>query len=399
MRRNCPVAYNPTYGGFWMISSYDDISTVARDRDRFSSFYSKEPVDGIDYIGIFGKPTIPRTLGIGLHEVPEDLHLPLRRAITPYFSPARAAAMRREIEQHTAWFVDERIESGTIDVCGDLVGPVSALATMRLVGLPLSEWRNYNSVFRGTTYDAAEVDRAALEQQITEMATTLLGEIERRRAEPQDDLLTAFAQAQKLDGEPFDPMELLGQVWFVISGGLDTTTSLAAWTFEYLGRSPDLRQQLVDDPDAIPSAIEEFLRLFPVNETLSRTVTEDVSLGGRQLRRGDHVLVSWLSANRDEQIFDDPEVCRLDRAVNPHLAFGAGGHRCIGMHVAKQIFEVVLREVLRRLPDYTVADLRVPPCMPLMRSVTSLVLAFPAGAREHPPAPLDQHGNVGQEDE
>jgi cytochrome P450 len=242
-------------------------------------------------------------------------------------------------------------------------------------------------VFRSTTYDAGTVDRDAVRRQVTDMATTLIAELDRRRTEPQDDLLTAFVQVEKLDGTPFDTMELLGQVWFVISGGLDTTTSLAAWTLEYLARHADIRRQLVDDPDRIPAAIEEFLRLFPVNETLSRTVTDDVVLGDQQLRRGDHVLISWLSANRDEHVFDDPETCRLDRAVNPHLAFGAGGHRCIGMHVAKQIFEVVLRDMLRRLPDFTVAELREPPCMPLMRSVTSLVLAFPPGEREHPPSP------------
>ena len=101
-------------------------------------------------------------------------------------------------------------------------------------------------------------------------------------------------------------------------------------------------------------ATEEFLRFFSVNETLTRTVTRDVELGGQRLSRGDHLMLSWLSANRDASTFDRPDEIVLDRTPNPHLALGVGPHRCIGMHMARTMFRVLMRAVLTRIPDYEI---------------------------------------------
>jgi cytochrome P450 len=104
----------------------------------------------------------------------------------------------------------------------------------------------------------------------------------------------------------------------------------------------------------LPAATEEFLRYFSVNESLTRTVTRDVELAGQQLQRGDHLMISFLSANRDATRFEDPDEVILDRAPNPHLGLGVGPHRCIGMHMARSMFQVLLREVLTRIPDYEI---------------------------------------------
>ncbi len=122
----------------------------------------------------------------------------------------------------------------------------------------------------------------------------------------------------------------------------------------HLDAHHELRQRLVDEPDLLIPATEEFLRFTSVNETLSRTVTKDVELGGQKLSRGDFLVLSWLSANFDEKVFERPDEVILDRAPNPHMAFGVGPHRCIGMHIARSLFEVMMREVLARIPDYVV---------------------------------------------
>jgi cytochrome P450 len=122
----------------------------------------------------------------------------------------------------------------------------------------------------------------------------------------------------------------------------------------HLGTHPDLRQQLIDDPQLYRTATDEFLRYFSVNQQLSRTVTRDVVLGGQQLRRNDRVIISWLAANHDEHEFERPDDIVLDRSPNRHVAFGLGPHRCIGSHLARVMFEVMVKAVLDRIPDYRV---------------------------------------------
>jgi cytochrome P450 len=125
-------------------------------------------------------------------------------------------------------------------------------------------------------------------------------------------------------------------------------------TLVYLAEHPDLRQRLADDPELLPPACEEFLRWTCVQETLSRTCTKDTILGGQEIKRGDPVIMSWLGANFDSKVFDRPEEVDIERAPNPHLSFGVGAHRCIGLHSTRVLFNVMLREVLARIPDYQI---------------------------------------------
>jgi cytochrome P450 len=186
------------------------------------------------------------------------------------------------------------------------------------------------------------------------MMAGLIAEAGARRREPRDDLLTELVHLRVDSDRLLSDAEITGVLWNLIGGGLDTTTSLTALALHYLDDHHDQRQQLIDDPGLLVPATEEFLRFFSVNETLSRTVTRDVSLGGQQLHRGDFLILSWLSANHDETEFVDPERVILARAPNRHLAFGVGPHRCIGMHLARTMFRVLMQEVLRRIPDYRI---------------------------------------------
>jgi cytochrome P450 len=174
-----------------------------------------------------------------------------------------------------------------------------------------------------------------------------------RRADPGDDL-TSFLVQFEFDGKHLDDNQLIDILWNLIGGGVDTTTSLTALSLLHLGTHPDLRQQLIDRPQLYRSAADEFLRYCSVNKTLSRTVSCDTVLGGQQLRRNDQVLISWLAANHDAQEFDRPDDVVLDRAPNRHVAFGLGPHRCIGAPLARVMFEVMVKAVLGRIPDYVV---------------------------------------------
>ena len=352
--RDCPVAYNERYGGFWVVSGHEEVAAVSRDAATFSSRHTPEPTDGVRWLGIAGIPrarTIPTQ---GIAEVEGPTHQALRRAMNPFLVPQAVEDLRPLMEAATTWFLDERIESGAIDLVLDLANPVPAILTMALVGLPLDDWRPYADLFHGTIAHRPgepEFDRAVAA--VSGMLASLGEVAAARRADPGDDLLSALVRLE-VDGRMLSDAELQGVLWNLIGGGLDTTTSLTALALHHLDAHPDQRARLVADPGLLEPATEEFLRYFSVNETLTRTVARDVDLGGQRLCRGEHLMLSWLSANRDEAVFDRADEVVIDRDVNPHVAFGVGPHRCIGMHLARTMFKVLLGAVLARLPDYRV---------------------------------------------
>ncbi len=387
LRRTCPVAWSPNHGGFWAVAGYDEVTTVSRDNDIFSSTYEPGAADGIDYVGISG---IPRSKGIppaGIAEVEGAHHAALRRAMNPFLLPAAVAEREGLVRDAARWFLDQAIETGSIDLVDDFASPVPALLTMAIIGLPLDDWQAYAELFHATI---ARHPRDPLHQQaiarVPAMLSQLREEADRRRREPRDDLLTALVEIER-DGRPLDDDTVTAVLWNLVGGGVDTTASLTSLSLLHLAEHPDQRQRLVDEPGLLPAATEEFLRYFSVNESLSRTVACDTHLGGVALAAGDRVLLSWLSANRDEAQFRDPDTVVLDRAPNPHIAFGVGAHRCIGMHVARSTFQILLREVLDRIPDYAVAEpVQHYAGNPTLNGLVSLPVSFTPGRRLGPVA-------------
>jgi cytochrome P450 len=352
--RRCPVAWNERYGGFWVVSGYDEVAAVSRDWETYSSRHTREPEEGVTWLGITGIPRGRMTPTAGIAEVEGPVHVALRRVINTHLAPPAVARMRPMMEAAARWFLDEQIEAGRMDLVLDYANPVPAILTMHLVGIPLDDWRDYADFFHATIahrpgdppFDRAVANYPAMLARLGEEAAA-------RRAAPGDDLLSALVRMD-VDGRPLTDDELRSVLWNVVGGGLDTTTSLTALSLLHLGEHPDLRAQLVERPELLPTATDEFLRFFSVNETLTRTVARDAELGGHRLARGDHLMLSWLSANRDAAVFERPDEVVLDRAPNPHLAFGVGRHRCIGMHLARTLFQVLMGEVLARIPDYAV---------------------------------------------
>ncbi len=354
LRQRCPVAWNENYGGFWFFSSYDAVSQTARDDDTFSHKYEPNAPDGVDYQGEMGVPRPEGQPALGIGEVDGPYHQALRHALAPFFSPGAVQKMRPFMEQSAHWFLDQRIGEGQMDLVLDYASPVPAILTMKLMGLPYDNWQLYANLFHSVMavpqdsdeYTSAIAEVPAMMQDVLEFAAS-------RRAEAHEDL-TSFLIQFEFDGKRLTDEQLLNILWNLIAGGVDTTTSLTALTLLHLGTHPELRQQLIDHPGLYRTATDEFLRYFSVNQQLSRTVTRDVVVGGQQLRRNDRVVISWLSANHDEQEFDRPDEIVLDRAPNRHLAFGLGPHRCIGSHLARLMSEVMVKAVLDRIPDYRV---------------------------------------------
>jgi cytochrome P450 len=361
LRQGCPVGWSEAHGGYWVVSNYDDIATIARDDITYSSHHdpdSDHPKQGVMI------PPIPNPSGI-LEMDPPDFRT-IRRALAPFFSPAAVESMRDEILDLTTRCIDEFIERGEADLIGEVASPVPAMLTVRLLGLPMSEWPALADVFHRGAYLPPDAENLAeIYDLLGGMYGQLLEAVKERRAHPRDDLASALANLE-IDGELIPIDMAAGNLQLLAAGGIDTTTSLMGHTFMHLDRFPTDREVFrSDDPTKVRLACEEFLRVYPPIPGMARTVTADHEFGQQEFCQDDRVWVAWSSANRDPGVFDNPDQIRLDRFPNRHMSFGLGAHRCLGSNMARTVWEIVVGEVLKRLPDYTVdhaAAQRYPDC-------------------------------------
>lgn len=353
LRRISPVIWNRRYG-YWYVTGYDEVSQVAREAETFSPRYAERADDGLYYVGIMGVPRDEGLPPVGIAESEPRRHTALRRAINPFMLPAAVDRDRPFLEQTATWCLDQVVGSGRMDMVYDFTNPVPAIWTMRLMGLPPTKWQHWAEYFHGATaYGRQMPEFQAAVARTPEMIAEVKEVVAARRRHPGDDLISSLVGLE-VDGRTMTDDELVAAIWNLIGGGVDTTTSLTSLALLHLSDEPELRHRLAQDHELLAAACEEYLRWTSVNEVLSRTCTRDTVLGGQEIRRGEFVMMSWLAADHDPSTFPDPGTVDIDRSPNPHLAFGVGPHRCIGLHVARVMFEVMVREVLARIPDYAI---------------------------------------------
>jgi cytochrome P450 len=204
-----------------------------------------------------------------------------------------------------------------------------------------------------------------------------------RRTNPKNDLITALCQA-KLYGEPIPDGWIIDTIRVFLGGGLDTTTSLTANGLYWLDEHPEYRERLRDNPEALNLATEEFLRYFAPIQALGRTVKDQpYQLRDYTLKPGDKVMMGWAAANRDPAEFENPDEFVIDRFPNRHTSFGLGAHRCLGAALARAQFQIMVGEILRRMPDYQVDRGQVHryPSIGLANGYISLPVQFTPGER------------------
>jgi cytochrome P450 len=182
----------------------------------------------------------------------------------------------------------------------------------------------------------------------------LLADRRKMPRNPSTDFVTHLMNST-IDQRPLDDEEFLDTCMTLLFGSLDTTKSALGWAFWHLASHPDDRRWVVEDPGIIPSAVEEFLRAYPI-VSMARKVTQDVDFHGCPMKKDDMVLLTIQMATRDPRVFADPRDVRLDRTPNRHIAFGASEHRCLGSHLARAELQVALEEWHRLIPDYRIAD-------------------------------------------
>jgi cytochrome P450 len=187
---------------------------------------------------------------------------------------------------------------------------------------------------------------------------TIKEAIEQRKQSPRDDMISYLLNSRPF-GEPVSDHAAQEMIMLTMQGGFDTTGSAISSALLHLDRNRDDRRRLIEQPELMETAVEEFLRVGAPQFALARTAKRDIELGGQQIAQGDRVLLVWASGNRDESVFDHADDVVLDRPHNRHMAFGLGAHRCLGSTLARRQIQVALGAILRRLPDYEVDHARL----------------------------------------
>lgn len=349
----CPIAWSGAHGGYFVPSRYRDIVAIAQDSQTFSSAKAFDATTGTVTGGVL-IPAIPFPTAYPI-ETDRPAWDAYRSFINRRFAPKAAEARRGFAERYASLLVDQVIETGEIDFVADLTGPLPAIVTMDLMGLPLADWRDFAEPLHEIVYtpkDAPEFAHVAA--QFQRMFDRCLVELRRYRdLPPQDNLLSVFAH-EPFEGRLLTDVEVLGYCNNILAGGVDTTTALTTNVLVYLWRNPAERQRLIDEPALLPTAREEFVRFFAPQHAVARNCTRDTDVGGVPIAAGDRIYMPWGAGNRDPDVFEEPDQIDMARFPNRHIGFGAGAHRCVGSFVARVMFEEIIKQVLARMPDYRI---------------------------------------------
>lgn len=377
LRQKCPVSHTDRHGGYWVVTRYDDVKSVLLDPETFASGRNLKIGDHI----VSGGATIPsNAVRMGSMEMDQPQTGAYRKIIAPWLSRKAIDAYRPRMTEIVTWAVDKVIESGRIDFVDDLSNPVPALVSLDYFGFPLDKWEFYATTLHKAAYLEKGSGRAVAGM-LADVRTTV---VERRATAGQhEDLIDAILTAE-IEGEPIDDDMAVELLFMLLNGGIDTSTALIAGMFHYLNTHHEERSALATDHTLIPQAVGEMLRYFTPGPGVARTVTRPVDLGGCHFEPGDRVFLALGSANNDPEIFPDPDRVRLDRDnEGRHLSFGFGVHRCLGSFLAPTELAVVLEEVLRRLPDYTIEEKNVVhyPTIPLVNGYIAMPATFTPGPR------------------
>ena len=280
------------------------------------------------------------------------IHTQYRRIGVPYFSPKQAKKDEPYFRRIATELIDEFIEDGEADIVGQLTTPLPAIWILKMLGFDETRWREWVYWMHTMIHDRNSPEAKAAQGNLV---GTVFEEINKRRTEGySDDLLSVIMQGE-VDREPLPEHLIFTYAHLMLIGGMDTTSGLTGNALVSLDRHPDLRERLIREPSILPKATEEFLRHDTPAQTQGRTVTKDCVYKGQQFNAGDKILLVHAAANRDPKVFPNPDEIDFDRRPNRQIAFGVGPHRCLGANHAKVMFEVMISEILKRLPDFRIS--------------------------------------------
>ena len=338
LRELCLVAHSDQYGGYWILTRYDDVLRAAQDWETWSS-----EVGG----GVSIKPAGMSVKAIPVHIDP-PLHREYKRLINQWFTVAAVAGYEQRTRELVTELIDNFVDAGECEFQAAFAQPLPGLAFFELVlNAPPDEAQEVNH----HAHTAANPGNPDTAKHWAALNEWIVDFVERRRNEPsRDDVVNAVLDAE-IDGRPITQAEVVGIITLLILGGLDTTAGVLGASMIRFCEDPKIPALLRERPEVVPAAVEELLRLEGSFIGIGRTARHETELNGCSVAAGEKVYMSWASADRDEAEFDNPDEFDPFRSSNRHLAFGAGPHRCAGSNLARLNLRVAFEELVRRLDD------------------------------------------------
>jgi cytochrome P450 len=342
-RAAAPIMRDPRTG-LWMLLDYDSVRLALTDHRSFSSGMAPAGRSNPDWL-IFLDP--PR-------------HGKLRSLISKAFTPRAVSDLELRIRALSKQLLDKVADSGCMDVVADYAIPLPTMVVAEMIGIPAADWALFHGWSNGILLLSQTVvapdPKAVMAYGAVkaEMEPYLDAMIAKRRAEPRDDLLTRMVHAE-VDGERLSKQEIVCFIELLIVAGQETTSNLIANSILCFAENPDQREQLAIAPQLIPSAVEEVLRYRSPVQWLFRTTLRDVTLREQTIPAGSVVIPVIGAANRDPQVFAEPNRFGIERSPNPHIAFGHGGHFCIGAPLARLEARIAIQDLFERLTNWQLA--------------------------------------------
>ncbi len=353
LRAECPVHWTariteyPEEAGYWSVTTADDVQEVSHDWATYSS-----ELGGVTALTDAIMPLeLTRAMFIGMDPPKHDR---LKMLFQRGFTPKRIAEHEDAIRAITVGVLDGVARHETCDLVTDVAQPVVSRVIGSFMGIPPEDDEIWARLMN-TTLGAGDPDlnpegvQSVMDRDVPEIFERCRRLIAERRERPTDDLTSVLVHGE-VDGQRLEEHEIVMGFFLLVAAGNDSTKATYCSGMRALMDDPDQRQLLLDDPSLIPSAVEESLRMFPAFAHFRRTATRDTELGGQPIREGEKVVMWYVSSNRDESRYDDPD--RFDVTRNPeHQAFGAGGrHFCLGAALARLELRMLLEETLARFP-------------------------------------------------
>jgi cytochrome P450 len=342
----CPVAHSERYGGVWLPTSHDDISAIAYDTDHFTSQ---------SVVVSEGRPMMPAPQGIA-PPISSDppFHHEARRLLLPAFSPKAVAILEPFTREYCNELLDAVDGKDLIDAAVDYAQHIPVRVIAKMLGFPPED----ADTFRMFVHNALEGVDLPVEKRVENFGLLdeyLRAQVEDHIANPRDDLTTFLLNAE-MDGQPLNAEHVGGTIALLLIAGIDTTWSAIGASLWHLAKTPADRERLASEPALMPFAVEEFLRAYaPV--TMARLVKDDFEFNGCPMKANEWVLLPFPAANRDPEVFENPDEVVIDRVENRHAAFGLGIHRCAGSNLARMEMQVAIEVWMDRFGDrFTLAD-------------------------------------------
>ena len=348
LRQRCPVAHTDRYGGAWFPATHAGVSAVAKDTEHFTS---RNVVIGN------GRPTeedLPAPIGVAPPITSDPpFHQIARRLILPAFSPGVVNALEPQIRELCVRLLDDVAGQEFINGSLDYARNIPPSVIRQMLGFPEADTEKFIQMVH-IIIEAVDLPMEERIEQFVPVQEYFEAQILDHQENLRDDLTTFLLNAE-IAGEKLAVEHVFGTMVLILVAGIDTTWGAIGASLWHLAQNPNDLARLVNEPDLMPVAIEEFLRFYaPV--TMARLVKSDMDYLGCPMKEDDWILLGFPAANRDPVVFKDADKFIIDRAANRHVAFGLGIHRCVGSNLARLELRVAIEEFIKRYPSFEVAN-------------------------------------------